>query len=56
MMQRRFSASRFWVDVDASQAVGGLLMPAMLSFLLARPERPDDAGHSLRTVLSHLDR
>ena len=53
MMQRRFSASRFWVDVDASQAVGGLLMPAMLSFLLARPERPDDAGHSLRTVLSH---
>jgi crotonobetaine/carnitine-CoA ligase len=53
MMQRRFSASRFWSDVDASGAVGGLLMPAMLAILLARPEAPDDPDHSLRTVLSH---
>jgi carnitine-CoA ligase len=53
VMQRRFSASRFWDDVDRSQAVAGLLMPAMVSILLARPERDDDAGHALRTVLAH---
>jgi len=53
MMQRRFSAGRFWADVDRSGAVGGLLMPAMVSILRARPTRPDDATHPLRIVLSH---
>jgi crotonobetaine/carnitine-CoA ligase len=53
MMQARFSASRFWPDVDRSNAVGGLLMPAMMSILLARPEQEDDRDHPLRVVLSH---
>ncbi len=53
MMQARFSASRFWEDVDRAPAVGGLLMPAMVAILLTRPERDDDADHPLRVVLSH---
>jgi crotonobetaine/carnitine-CoA ligase len=53
MMQARFSASAFWPDVDRSNAAGGLLMPAMMSILLARPERDDDRDHPLRVVLSH---
>ena len=53
MMQRRFSASRFWQDVDAAPAVGGLLVPAMVSILLACPERDDDADHPLRVVYTH---
>jgi crotonobetaine/carnitine-CoA ligase len=53
VMQRRFSASRFWEDVDRSQAVAGLLMPAMVSILLARRERDDDADHPFRAVLAH---
>lgn len=52
-MQLRFSASRFWDDVDRSNAAGGLLMPAMMSILLARPERDDDRDHPMRVVLSH---
>ena len=53
MMQRRFSASRFWQDVDAAPVAGGLLVPAMVSILLARPERGDDADHPLRVVYTH---
>lgn len=53
MMQRRFSASNFWSDVDRTGAVGGLLMPAMMSILMARPATHEDATHTLRTVLSH---
>jgi crotonobetaine/carnitine-CoA ligase len=53
MMQERFSASRFWQDVDRTSTVGGLLMPAMVAILLARPELDDDADHPLRTVMSH---
>lgn len=53
MMQTRFSASRFWSDVEETNTVGGLLMPAMMAILLARPPSSDDAQHPLRTVLSH---
>jgi carnitine-CoA ligase len=53
MMQRRFSASRFWPDVDAAQTRAGLLMPAMLAILLAQPLRDDDVAHPLRAVMSH---
>lgn len=53
MMQRRFSASRFWLDVEQSRAVAGLLMPAMVAILLARREQRDDADHPLRVVITH---
>jgi crotonobetaine/carnitine-CoA ligase len=53
MMQRRFSAARFWPDVDRSGAVCGLLMPAMVAILLARPEEEGEGNHPLRAVASH---
>ena len=53
MMQSRFSASRFWQDVDRSGAVCGLLMPAMVAILLARPESEGAGEHPLRVVASH---
>jgi crotonobetaine/carnitine-CoA ligase len=53
MFQPRFSVSRFWEDVAASGATGGLLMPAMMSMLLTVPERPDDRENTLRVACSH---
>ncbi|MEA2252968.1 MAG: carnitine-CoA ligase [Solirubrobacteraceae bacterium] len=53
MLQRRFSVSRFWRDVDESGATGGLLMPAMMAMLLTLPPAPDDRDHPLRLVCSH---
>jgi len=53
MMQNRFSVSRFWEEIDRTQAVGGLMMPAMIAFLMSSPEQNDDADHPLRFVLSH---
>ncbi|MFT7459812.1 MAG: acyl-CoA synthetase (AMP-forming)/AMP-acid ligase II [Planctomycetota bacterium] len=53
MMQNRFSVSRFWEEIDRTKTVGGLMMPAMISFLVSSPEQDDDADHSLRFVLSH---
>jgi crotonobetaine/carnitine-CoA ligase len=54
MFQPRFSVSRFWDDVSASGATGGLLMPAMMSMLLTVPEQPGDRENSLRVVCSHF--
>ncbi|MCW3023148.1 MAG: Long-chain-fatty-acid--CoA ligase [Conexibacter sp.] len=53
MLQRRFSVSRFWADVEKSGATAGLLMPAMMAMLLTLPEAPDDRDHSLKLVCSH---
>jgi crotonobetaine/carnitine-CoA ligase len=53
MLQRRFSVSRFWRDVEQSGATGGLLMPAMMAMLLTLPETPEARDHSLKLVCSH---
>ena len=53
MMQNRFSVSRFWEQVNRTKTVGGLMMPAMISFLVSSPKQEDDADHPLRFVLSH---
>jgi crotonobetaine/carnitine-CoA ligase len=53
LLQRKFSVSRFWRDVDESGATAGLLMPAMMAMLLTQPARPEDRSHPLRLVCSH---
>ncbi|GAB2960335.1 AMP-binding protein [Amycolatopsis acidiphila] len=53
MLQRKFSVTRFWRDVDESGATGGLLMPAHMAMLLTPPPAPDDRSHPLKLVCSH---
>jgi crotonobetaine/carnitine-CoA ligase len=53
LLQRKFSVTRFWSDVEVSGATAGLLMPAMMAMLLTAPEADGDRSHSLRLVCSH---
>lgn len=50
MLQRRFSVTRFWDDVEFSGANAGLLMSTIINILLAQPPRDDDADNSLQMV------
>lgn len=47
----KFSASRFWDQVNRHKATVALLIGVMCDFLLARPARPDDAKTTLRQVI-----
>lgn len=48
----RFSASRFWDDVRAAEAVNFTMIGGTASILLKQPPTPADRDHSVRTVLS----
>jgi crotonobetaine/carnitine-CoA ligase len=47
-LEERFSASRFWSWIRASEATQVNLIGAMLKILLDRPASGDDSGHRLR--------
>ncbi|MGX1882691.1 AMP-binding protein [Streptomyces sp. NPDC055287] len=47
-LRRRFSASRFLVDVRAYGATYFTYVGRAVQYLLATPERPDDRDHTLR--------
>jgi fatty-acyl-CoA synthase len=49
-LRRRFSASRFLVDVRRYGATYANYVGKPLSYVLATPERPDDADNPLRAV------
>lgn len=48
VLQRGFSASRFWSDVRVSGATVGNMQGSMANILWGRPPSPDDGKHSLR--------
>ncbi|MBS1886450.1 MAG: AMP-binding protein [Actinobacteria bacterium] len=50
-VRERFKTDEFWSDIDTTGATNACIMGAMAGFLMAAPERPDDAGHSLDKVL-----
>jgi crotonobetaine/carnitine-CoA ligase len=51
VLVERFSASGFWDDVRRYGITQATLLSAMVPFLMGQPERPDDAGTTLRKVV-----
>jgi crotonobetaine/carnitine-CoA ligase len=49
-VERRFSASRFWQWIVASEATQTNAIGAMLHILLRQPPGPDDRRHGLRLI------
>jgi crotonobetaine/carnitine-CoA ligase len=47
-----FSVSHFWERIDHYRATQTFTLGAMHMFLWNAPERPDDAGHSLRKIMA----
>lgn len=52
VVERRFSASRFWEQARAADATVTYLLGAMISILWSRPPTADDAAHRVRIALS----
>lgn len=50
-VRERFKTDEFWTDVERTGATCGCIMGAMAGFLMAAPERPDDAANSFDKVL-----
>lgn len=48
VLQRRFSATRFWSDIRESQATIANMMGSMANILWSQPPSPDDTRHKLR--------
>lgn len=49
-MGRRFSASRFWDEIRATQATAFIYIGEICRFLLARPAAADDRRHRVRVM------
>jgi acyl-CoA synthetase (AMP-forming)/AMP-acid ligase II len=49
-MGRRFSASRFWDEIRATEATAFIYIGEICRFLLARPATPDDRRHRVRVM------
>lgn len=47
-LSERFSASRFWEEINATGATATNLLGSMTNFLWNQPPRPDDSRNSLR--------
>lgn len=50
---RKFSASGFWDDCRRYDATAFVYIGELCSYLLARPERPDDQGHRVRVIVGN---
>ena len=48
IVDRHFSASRFWSTVIEYKATLGLILDPVVKMLLGRPASPDDRAHSIR--------
>ena len=51
-LDTRFSASRFWDRIRHYKATQCNMLGAMIPIIMKQPERPDDAGNTLRIVNS----
>ncbi len=49
-LSRKFSASRFWQDVDHYQATSFGYVGELCRYLLSQPESPDDKNNSIRSM------
>jgi crotonobetaine/carnitine-CoA ligase len=50
VLERRFSASRFWVTARRHRITFVPLVGIMVTYLLRQPERPDDRDHPVRHI------
>ena len=53
VLRRRFSASRFWDEARQHGATTFQYIGELCRYLLAQPERDDDADHSIRVALGN---
>jgi len=52
-VEEKFSASRYWQQVEDARATAAVYIGELCRYLLAQPERPDDREHGLRMVLGN---
>jgi acyl-CoA synthetase (AMP-forming)/AMP-acid ligase II len=52
-LSRKFSASRFWDDIRATQATAFCYIGELCRYLLNQPERPGDTDHKVRGIIGN---